>query len=227
MVPIHRRGNRQEYIDEFCREVLEPAAQQKRVQFCDVFVESGAYTPAECIYICEKAKELGLQIKLHVDQLHEAGGAALAAGLGALSADHLEMTSAEGRKALADAGTIATILPGCGLFLGGENWPNGRALRDAGCEVAVATDCNPGSSMVADLPLCATMAATQGGLSLEEAVWGITRGGAKALDLHDRGTLRIGERADFVVLGHKDWRSLLYNPAAAPIDSVFIAGEKK
>ena len=150
----------------------------------------------------------------------------MAADLGALSADHLEMTSADGRKALAQAGTIATILPGCGLFLGGENWPNGRALRDAGCEVAVATDCNPGSSMVADLPLCATMAATQGGLSLEEALWGITRGGAKALDLHDRGTLRVGERADFVVLDHKDWRSLLYNPAVAPIHSVFIEGKK-
>ena len=122
---------------------------------------------------------------------------------------------------------MATILPGCGLFLGGENWPNGRALRDAGCEVAVATDCNPGSSMVADLALCATMAATQGGLSLEEAIWGITRGGAKALGLNDRGTLNVGERADFIVLEHKDWRSLLYNPAAAPIHSVFIEGQKK
>ena len=195
VIPIHRRDKRQEYIDEFCREVLEPAAHAKRVQFCDVFVESGAYTPDECRYICEKAKSLGLQIKLHVDQLHEGGGAALAAELGSLSADHLEMTSEDGRQALAQAGTMATILPGCGLFLGGENWPNGRALRDADCEVAVATDCNPGSSMVADLPLCATMAATQGGLSLEEALWGITRGGAKALGLNDRGTLRRGERA--------------------------------
>ncbi len=227
VIPVHRRDNRKEYIDEFCREVLEPAALKKRVQFCDVFVESGAYSPEECRYICGKAKELGIAIKLHVDQLHEGGGAALAADLGALSADHLEMTSVEGRHALAQAGTIATILPGCGLFLGGENWPDGRALRDAGCEVAVATDCNPGSSMVADLPLCATMAATQGGLSLEEALWGITRGGAKALALDDRGTLRKGERADFVVLDHKDWRALLYNPAAAPIRSVFIEGQKQ
>ena len=226
VIPPHRRGDRQDYIDEFCREVLEPAARQKRVQFCDVFVEATAYSPDECRYICQKAKSFGLQIKLHVDQLHEGGGAALASQVGALSADHLEKTSSAGQQALAEAGTIATILPGCGLFLGGENWPNGRALRDAGCEVAIATDCNPGSSMVSDLPLCATLAATQTGLSLEESLWGITRGGAKALGLNDRGTLRSGERADFVVLDHKDWRSLLYNPAAAPIHSVFIEGKK-
>ncbi|MBT6179746.1 MAG: imidazolonepropionase [Deltaproteobacteria bacterium] len=226
VIPPNRRDNRKEYIDEFCSQVLGPAAASQTVQFCDVFVEATAYTPDECRYIAERAKAAGLKIKLHVDQLHEGGGAALAAELGALSADHLELTSAQGREALAQAGTIATILPGCGLFLGGANWPNGRALRDAGCEVAIATDCNPGSSMVIDLPLCATMGATQCGLSLEESLWGMTRGGAKALGLNDRGSLSPGERADFIVLDHADWRSLLYNPAAAPLHSVFIQGNE-
>lgn len=224
VIPPNRRDNRQAYIEEFCAQVLEPAAANQTVQFCDVFVEATAYTPDECRYITGRAKAAGLQVKLHVDQLNEGKGAALAAELGALSADHLELTSPQGREALAKAGTIATILPGCGLFLGGDNWPNGRALRDAGCEVAIATDCNPGSSMVLDLPLCATMGATQCGLSLEESLWGMTRGGAKALGLNDRGTLRVGERADFIVLEHADWRSLLYNPAAAPIQSVYIQG---
>jgi len=226
VIPPHRRDNRQAYIEEFCSQVLEPAATKGQAQFCDVFVESTAYTPEECRYIAGRAQAAGLKLKLHVDQLHEGAGAALAAELNALSADHLELTSSQGRAALAKAGTIATILPGCGLFLGGDTWPDGRALRDAGCEVAIATDCNPGSSMVSDLPLCGTLGATQCGLSLEESLWAMTRGGAKALNLNDRGTLNIGERADFIVLDHKDWRSLLYNPAAAPIHSVFIRGQK-
>ena len=148
-----------------------------------------------------------------------------AAEVHAVSADHLEMANPAGREALARNGVIATILPGCTLFLGKGPWPDGRALRDAGCEVAVATDCNPGSSMVADLPLCATMSATLCGLTLEEALWAITRGGAKALGLDDRGRLTKGERADFVVVDHKDWRALLYRPADAPVHSVYIDGE--
>jgi imidazolonepropionase len=119
---------------------------------------------------------------------------------------------------------VATILPGCRLFLGKGPWADGRALRDAGCEVAVATDCNPGSSMIIDLGLCATLAATQCGLTLEEALWGVTRGGARALGLDDRGTLRPGTRADFVVVDHPDWRALLYSPGAPPVREVVIGG---
>ena len=118
----------------------------------------------------------------------------LAAELNVFSADHLEKVSAAGRQRLGSDGVIATILPAVVSFSGGDNWPDGRALRDAGCEVAIATDANPGSSMVTDLALCATMGATQCGLSLEESLWGATRGGAKAMGLDDRGTLRPGER---------------------------------
>ena len=225
VIPPKARGDRPGYIERFLSEVLEPAAQQGLVQFCDVFVEATAYQPEEARLIAERAHQLGLRMKLHVDQLHEGGGAALAVELNALSADHLEKVSAPGRKTLADSDVIATILPGCGLFLGGDNWPDGRTLRDAGCEVAVATDCNPGSSMVTDLALCATMAATQCGLSLEESLWGATRGGAKALGLDDRGTLRSSERADFIVLDNSDWRSLLYQPGSAPVHAVASAGQ--
>src|SRR5690606_5535665 len=151
-----------------------------------VFVERGAFTPEEARELVACAKAAGLAPKLHVDQLHDGGGAALAAELGALSADHVEHSSAAGQAALAAAGTVATILPGCALFLGQDPWPPGRALRDAGCQVAVATDYNPGSSHIKDLILCGTLAATRCGLSLEEALWGITRGGALALGLEDR-----------------------------------------
>jgi imidazolonepropionase len=214
-----------EYVEVFCEHILKPAAEHKLAQFCDVFVEEGSFTHAHAEKIALAAKACGLKLKLHVDQLHDGRGAELAARLNALSADHLEYTLEAGGRALAKAGTIATILPGCSLFLGKGPWPSGRKLRDVGCEVAIATDFNPGSSHIPDLALCGAMAATRCGLTLEEALWGITRGGAKALDLHDRGCLRIGERADFVLLNASDWRKLFYTPGSAPIRQVFIEGK--
>lgn len=223
-VPRAWSSRRDDYVRTYCEHIIPMAAKAGHVRFCDVFVERNVFTPDEARRIATAAKGHDLRLKLHVDQLHEGGGAALAAELGAVSADHLEETSPEGRRALADAGVIATVLPGCRLFLGKGPWPAARALRDAGCEVAVATDFNPGSCHVADLPLCAIMAVTQCGLSLEEALWGITRGGAKALGLNDRGRLIAGERADFVVLNHADWRALFYSPADPPIEEVVVGG---
>jgi len=225
VIPPAARGDRAAFVEKFCDEVLRPAAADKLAAFADVFIERGAYEPDEARTIISAAQALGLAIKLHVDQMRDGGGAALAAEVGALSADHLEHVSEEGRKTLADAGAVATILPGCKLYLGKGPWPDGRALRDAGCEVAVATDCNPGSSFITDLPLCGTMSATLCGLSFEEALWGITKGGAKALGLNDRGRLTPGERADFVVLDHADWRSLFSQPGNAPVYQVVIGGE--
>jgi len=214
-----------EYVDIFCEHILKPAAEHKLAEFCDVFVEDGSFTQAHAEKIALAAKACGLKFKLHVDQLHDGCGGELAARLNALSADHLEYTGEGSARALAHAGVIATILPGCALFLGKGPWPNARMLRDAGCEVAVATDFNPGSSPIPDLALCGAMASTCCGLTLEEALWGMTRGGAKALDLHDRGCLRVGERADFVVLDDSDWRKLFYSPGSAPIKEVFVAGK--
>ena len=226
VIPKDKLKDRPSYIKTFIEDVLVTAQEQNLISFCDVFVEPTAFSPKEAQEICQKASALGLGIKLHVDQLSDGGGANLAASLNALSADHLEYTSLAGRKALANAGTIATILPGCRLFLGHGLWPDGRALRDAGCEVAIATDANPGSSMILDLTLCAHMAITQCGLSFEEALWGITMGGAKALGLSDRGTFASGQLADFVVIDHHDWRALFYQPGTPPISSVWIDGKK-
>jgi imidazolonepropionase len=224
-VPAAFRERRAEYLALFCERILPAAAQLDVVHCCDVFVETNVFTADEARLIAKAARQHDLGVKLHVDQLHDNGGAALAAELGALSADHLEEANAEGRAALAKAGVVATVLPGCRLFLGRGPWPAARALRDAGCEVAVATDCNPGTCMTTDLLLCATLAVTQCGLSLEEALWGITRGGAKALGLDDRGGLVPGERADFVVIDHQDWRTLLYFVGDAPLYAVYAGGE--
>jgi imidazolonepropionase len=225
MVPPEHRGQRQAYVDEFCQNVIVAAAQQKLAQFADVFVEQGAFSPDEARQIARVAKSCGLKLKLHVDQLHDGNGALLAAELGALSADHLEHVSTAGRAALATKGVVATLLPGCALFSANGLFPDGRALRESGCEVAVATDFNPGSSMVTDLALCGAVAATQCRLSLEEALWAITRGGAKALGLNDRGTLSIGERADFVVVDHADWRWLFYELGGSNVFAT-VAGDR-
>lgn len=225
VVPIERRANRAGYLNEICSELIPQATAQHLADYVDVFVESGAFTPDETRVIVAAAARAGLRPKLHVDQLRDGDGAALAASLHAISADHLEYVSASGRAELARAGVVATILPGCALFLGKGPWPDGRSLRDAGCEVAVATDFNPGSSMVRDLDLCGTLAATRCGLTVQEALWGITRGGAKALGLLDRGSLAPHERADFVVLESNDWRSLLYEVGRARLHAVYIAGQ--
>ncbi len=224
VIPKDWEGSREDYIQQFITDVIEPAVQEELADYFDVFIETGAFSPDEARQLIEAGKDRELKVKLHVDQLTCGKGAQLAAEVGALSADHLEYIDAEGRAALGEAGVVATLLPGCTLFLGKGPWVDGRALRDAGVEVAVSTDANPGSSMILDLPLCGTLAATQCGLSLEEALWGVTRGGAKALDLDDRGTLRTGERADFVVLDHTDWRSIFYRVAAAPIGTIYIGG---
>ncbi|MEO0815480.1 MAG: amidohydrolase family protein, partial [Myxococcota bacterium] len=191
--------------------------------YFDCFVDRGAFSPNEARSMGISAKELGWRLKYHVAQFEEDGGAALCAELGALSADHLECVGHEGRTLLGQAGVVATVLPGCSAFLG-AGWANARALRDAGCEVAIATDFNPGSAHVVDLALCGTLSASQCGLSLEEALWGVTRGGAKALDLQDRGRLVPGERADFLVLDHSDWRSVFYHLGRAPLAAVAIEG---
>lgn len=214
---------RADYIDRFINDVMEPVAKRGIVDYFDCFVDRGAFTVNEARSLGVSAKELGWRLKYHVEQFEEDGGAVLCAELGALSADHLECVGHEARMLLGQAGVVTTILPGCSAFLG-AGWANGRALRDAGCEVAVATDYNPGSAHVVDLALCGGLAATQCGLSFEEALWGMTRGGAKALSLQDRGRLVPGERADFLVVNHADWRALFYHLGDAPIAAVAIEG---
>ena len=146
------------------------------------------------------AAEAGLPVKLHADQLSDLGGAGLAASFGALSADHLEHTSSAGVAALAEAGTIAVLLPGATYALGEEKRPPLAELRRAGVPMALATDLNPGSAPVGSLPLVASMGATLLGLQPDEALAGITRNAARALGLGEEiGTIEVGKRADLAV----------------------------
>ena len=144
------------------------------LDFIDIFVESTAFTPDDARYFRDLIPR-DIAFKLHVDQLHDGDGAALASELRALSADHLEFTSEKGMTALRQGDVIGSILPGCGLFLHGSKWPDAEKMRECRVQVAVATDSNPGSSHIENLWVCAIAASTQCGLTLEESFWGITR----------------------------------------------------
>lgn len=202
--------SREAYVDEICRALIPEVARARLASFTDVFVERGAYTLDEGRRIFAAAKAAGLGLRIHADQLTAGGGARLAAELGAASADHLEHASDDDLATLARSGVIATLLPGAMIFLGDEGRALGARARAQGLEVAVATDHNPGSSPLHNLPLAATLAVTQMGLTAEEAIRAVTLGAARALRRPDVGTLAPGARARWVVLDAPDSRALVY-----------------
>ena len=164
----------------------------------DVYVDRGAFTVEEGRAILEAGRAAGLAVKAHAEQVAFTGAAAMAASLGALSAEHLERIDAEGVAAMGAAGTVAMLLPAAMLYLK-DTPPPVAALRAAGVPLAVATDLNPGSSPTGDLWACATLACVTMGLTVEEALQGITRVAAQALGLSDAGVLRVGARADMAL----------------------------
>ncbi|MBK6684592.1 MAG: imidazolonepropionase [Deltaproteobacteria bacterium] len=200
---------REDWIQAIIEGLIPAAAEKSLAQFCDVFVEKGAYTVEEARRIFQAAKHHGLIPKLHADQLTPGGGAELAAEVGAASADHLEHVSEAGLKRLASGKVVAVLLPGALTYLGDRAPWLGRELIEAGVQVAVATDANPGSSPTHNLPLMATLAATQMGLKVEEALRAVTLGAAHALRRSDVGSLVVGARARFIVLDARDCRALV------------------
>ena len=188
-----------DYIAQVCTDTLPAAARDGLADAVDAFCERIAFTPAQTRRVFETARDLGLRVKLHADQLSDLGGAALAAEFAALSADHLEHANAAGIRAMAAAGTVAVLLPGAFYALRETQLPPIGALREAGVPIAIATDLNPGTSPLLSLRLAMSMACTLFRLTPEEALHGATVNAARALDLADRGTLEVGKRADFVV----------------------------
>jgi len=186
------------YIDLVVEEMLPAVA--GLADAVDAFCEKIAFSPAETRRVFEGARKHRLPVKLHADQLSDLGGAALAAEFGALSADHLEFTSAAGVDALARSGTVAVLLPGAFYFLREKQLPPIEALRKAGVPMALATDNNPGSSPITSLLLVLNMASTLFRLTPEEALAGVTRHAATALGLGaTHGTLETGKAADFAI----------------------------
>lgn len=211
VVPPERREDREGYLDLLIEELLPRVAAEELARFCDVFVEEGAFTPEEARRVLGAAREHGLGLKLHVDQLADGGGAALAAELGAASADHLECVSEAGIAALARAGTVAVTLPFCALYLDQAPAP-ARRLIEAGVAVAVATDFNPGTAPSYHLPLAMTLACLRQRMTPAEALRGATAHAARALELDGEiGSLEPGKRADFAVIDAPDVETWLYH----------------
>jgi imidazolonepropionase len=209
------------YVDWAIAEVL-PAASELAVA-ADVFVERGAFGIEPARRYLRACAAAGLALRLHGDQLTEMGAVPLAIELGARSVDHLESTGPEGVTALGRSDTAAVLLPVAALYLD-RPMPPGRALVDAGAIVALATDFNPGSAFCESLPVVATLACTQLGLSPEEALGAMTVNAAHVLGLVDRGRLQPGHRADVVLLDASDWRHLAYHLAGDVVHTVVREG---
>ena len=223
-VPPEYKDDAGSYVALICDEILPEVVAGKLADAVDAYCESIAFSPTQVTRIFERARALGLPVKLHADQLSDGGGAELAASMSALSADHLEYTSADGVRAMAAAGTVAVLLPGAFLTLGETTVPPIDAMREHGVPIAVATDCNPGTSPICSLRTAMMLAARQFRLTPEECLAGVTRVAALALGLDDRGTLEVGRRADIAVwdIGHP--RELAYWYGTPQLAALLVHG---
>ena len=213
-IPIdhrERKDGREEYIALLVDEMLPAVARDRLASFADVFCERGVYTPEESRRILAAARDAGLGLKLHADELAASGGAELAAELRATSADHLVAITDGGIRALAGAGTVATLLPGTMVFLGKSVHAPARKLIDAGVPVALATDFNPGTSPTVNFPLILTFGVSHLRMSAAEALIAATVNGAAALGLAaETGQIAPGFSADLALFDAEDYRELPY-----------------
>ena len=209
-VPEEYKGRTDEYLDFIISDVLPCVAKNELAEFCDVFCEQGVFSVEQSRRLLQAAKEYGLGLKLHADEIVPLGGAELAAELSAVSADHLLHASDVGIRAMRDAGTVATLLPLTAFALK-EPYARGREMIDSGCAVALATDLNPGSCFSGSIPLTFALACIYMHLTIEEAITALTLNGAAALNRADSiGSIEVGKKGDFVVLNSDNYHFLPY-----------------
>lgn len=209
--PPEYKENKQEYVDRICDYMMPYIAEKKLATFVDVFCEQGYFDLHFTEQIILEAKRYGLIPKLHADQLNAFGAVELGAKHNAISVDHLEKTGENGIAALKNSDTIATVLPGCSLFLHHPYAP-ARAMIDAGIPLAIATDFNPGSQMCYSMQMMLTLACTQMQMTPEEAITAATLNGAAAIGMSDEiGSIEIGKQADMVIYNVNDYRYIPYH----------------
>jgi imidazolonepropionase len=223
-IPPEYRGRADAYIDEVALPSLRQAQEDGLVDAVDAFCEGIAFSPAQVARLFDVAQEMGLPVKIHAEQLSDLKGAVMAAGYGALSADHLEYLGPDGVAAMAAAGTVAVILPGAFYTLREAQVPPIAALRAAGVPMALATDCNPGSSPITSLPLVMNMACTLFRMTPLEAMQGVTVHAARALDLADCGVIAPGMRADLAVWQAQHPAELSYRIGATTLYKRIFGG---
>ena len=223
--PAEYKGRNADYIADVVLPGMERARHEKLVDAVDGFCEGIAFSVDEMRIVFDKAKALGLPIKLHAEQLSNLHGAELAASYGALSADHLEYLDEAGAKALATSGTVAVLLPGAFYALRETKLPPMQALRDAGAEIALATDCNPGTSPLTSLLLTMNMGATLFRMTVDECLTATTRNAAKALGvLAETGTLEVGKSADLAIWNIERPAELVYRIGFNPLHARIFKG---
>ena len=224
-VPPEYADDREGYLDLVCGEIVPSVARQRLARFSDVFVEQGAFTPDEARDVFRASTEHGLVPKLHADQLSNTGGGALAAEVGAASADHLEFVSEAGIRAMAQAGTVAVSLPLATLVLDTPPLP-ARALVEAGVPLAVATDYNPGSAPFPDLPLAMWAACVRQRMTPAQALRGATTHAARALLLHEIvGSVLPGYAADFALVDAPSIEAWMYGFRPDAVRETVVGGE--
>lgn len=224
-VPAEFNEGADAYIDEVCIPALHAAHKEKLVDAVDGFCEGIAFTAAQIERVFKVAKELGLPVKLHAEQLSNIGGTQLAAGYNAMSVDHIEYANEDDVKAMATGGSVAVLLPGAFYTIHETQQPPVEYLRAHGVPVALGTDCNPGSSPLASLLLTMNMGCTLFKLTPEEALAGVTRNAARALTLTDCGTIETGKRADLSVWNVEHPSELAYRIGFNPLHQSIFGGK--
>ena len=220
-LPPEYRHDRNGYLDLVVEEMLPAAA--PLADYCDVFVEEGAFSVDEALRVFEAAADLGMGARVHAEQLTHSGGAALAAGIGAVSADHLDHVTVDDAGALAEAGVVAVLVPGASYTLRSAQAP-GPMLLDQGMTVALATDCNPGTSYLESMGMVMSLAVVQMGLSIDQAIHAATRGGALSLQMPDHGLLSPGSAGDLVIIDAPSAAHIPYRPATNLVWKTIKAG---
>ncbi|WP_011582299.1 MULTISPECIES: imidazolonepropionase [Chelativorans] len=225
--PVEYKGRNGDYISEVVLPGLERAHAEGLVDAVDGFCEGIAFSVDEIRRVFDKARSLGIPVKLHAEQLSNLGGAKLAASYGALSADHLEYLDEDGARAMAAAGTVAVLLPGAFYAINEKQKPPVEALRQAGVHIAIATDSNPGTSPLTSLLLTMNMSATLFRLTVEECIAGATREGARALGLlAETGTIEAGKSADLAIWNIESPAELVYRIGFNPLHAHIFKGRR-
>lgn len=215
-----------QYVDCVVKEMLPEVVRQKLAEYCDIFHEAGYFDAEATRRVLGAGKAAGLKLRMHADQLTNSGGAALAAELGAITADHLEQTEGEGIAAMESAGVQPILLPASVYALGKRRYPKARAMIDAGLAIVLATDFNPGSSPTPSIPMVLSLASTQMKMTPAEAITATTINAAYSLDRGDRiGSLEVGKRADFTIFNCADYREIAYWFGVSQVESVYAKGE--
>ena len=224
-IPPEYKTNPDDYIDLLCNEMIPAIAEQGIAKYCDIFCENGYFDVEQSRKILDIAKSFGLTPRLHADEFEDSGAAELAAELGAVSADHLMAISDVGIAKMAEANVTATILPGTTFFLGSTNYAPVNKLIEAGVEIALATDYNPGSCHIQSMPFIISLACIYMGMSVEDALLSSTYNSAKTLNLEKEvGSIEVGKKADLIIWDLDKLIGIPYNVTDLPIIKVMKNG---